>query len=170
MNNKYFGEDTLLNCSDNINIVNGDIFSSYSEILIHQVHSKGDKLILEDSIINQIKIKHPEVYNSYINKCNESKDEYIIGELLYNKVSEKRIIASMFTLYTDENNNTQTNYVALELALIEIKNYAISKHKSITLPYYLGCNNGKGDWRIISRIIYNVFDKSNVYVEICKLL
>lgn len=132
-------------------IKSGNLLQAEEDILIHQVNVDG---IMGGGVARQIAINYPKVENEYKNFCDNHDNNY---ELLKGKVclatENKKFIANMFSQKKDFN----TDYDAMETALISIRNFAEPKKLSVAMPYKIGCGIANGDFSIVLDVISKVF-------------
>ena len=58
--------------------------------------------------------------------------------------------------------NFDTEYEMMKVALKEIKEYAKRFNLTVCIPYGIGCGIANGDWRIVYKIIEEVFEDYGV--------
>lgn len=134
----------------------GDLLKSKENILAHQVNGLG---IMGGGLALQIRKTYPEIFDVYLRLCNEhhlSESSLGLCQIVPTKSSDV-YIANLFGQYEISTKSQQTNYQALQKALISLKEEARSKNLSIGLPYELGSGLGGGDWQTVKQIIYDVF-------------
>lgn len=149
-----------------IKVVNGDIFNSDADAILHQVNCQG---VMGSGIAKQVREKFPTVFKYYKAYCDEDKrfreqtgskvsgllglaqvchkEDYLVGE-----VKDTQVIVNMFAqdrygydggLYTD--------YTALRKCLQSVnKRFA---GKKVAIPYLMACHRGGGDWNFVSKMI-----------------
>lgn len=85
-----------------------------------------------------------EIYDNDYNKLKGKVFKIMIdGKFIMNMFSQKE--------------NFDTDYEMMKIALEEIREYARSFKLSIAIPYNIGCGIANGDWKIVYKIIEEVF-------------
>lgn len=160
---------------NNIFYVNGDLLQQKVDIICHQTNCIG---VMGGGIALSIKKKYPNVYQEYHNFCMKYKENHskLLGICQIVKTGGKKpfFIANLFGEDVPSANSIDTNYSALKNAMLSLKEriLSISKDTPITIgfPYKIGCGLAGGDWTIVEKIIYDVFDGiKNITVVIVKL-
>lgn len=148
----------------NIRIVNGDIFQSDADIIVHQVNCQG---VMGSGVARQVREKYPYVFQKYQELCSRYKAEHnekgLLGtaQIVKTDSNSMKYIANLFA---QENfgydGKCYTNYDALRqcLALVSER----FKHASIAIPYLMACHRGGGDWNKVSKIIEEELEGCNV--------
>lgn len=138
--------------------IKGDILSSDTDIIIHQVNCQG---AMDSGIAKQIREKYPMAYENYKHLCKYYKPEELLGYVQYVAVGDNKIVCNVFgQLNYGYNGELYTNYEALGKAFKYIAKH--SKNRSIAIPYNIGCCRGGGDWVIVYNIINEVFKDCDV--------
>ena len=142
-----------------IPIVNGDIFESNAQIIVHQVNCQG---VMGSGIAKQVKLKFPEVFAKYKTVCsNAKKSSDLLGGVLPVRVSEHQQIANLFAQDRyGYDGNRYTDYDALQRCLDTLA--TIGRGKSIAIPYMMSCARGGGDWNKVSQMIADTLSESKV--------
>ncbi|MFW6026035.1 MAG: macro domain-containing protein [Candidatus Woesearchaeota archaeon] len=148
-----------------IKVIQGDLLEGEVNIIAHQVNCMG---VFGAGLAKQIAKKYPEAKKDYIDYCKNKGQHNLLGDVLITEV-EKYKITNLFSQkyygrYGEyyKKYRRQTNYVALEKTLEELKRrYPDTK---IGLPYKIGCGLAGGDWGIVYNIIDKVFKDSIVYL------
>lgn len=149
-----------------INHVNGDIFKSDADIIIHQVNCQG---VMGSGVAKQVKDKYPNVYSSYRVMCESRTSQELLGNVLLVNTLEYisngkriRMIANFFSQDNYGNNGVFTDYNAfrecLEYMRDEYNNY------SMAIPYLIGCRRGGGDWDIVYKMIEDILGDCEVTI------
>lgn len=132
-------------------IKNGDLLKAKEDILVHQVNIQGN---MGGGVAKQIATQYPKVESEYRRYCNNKHYDYNLLRGTVDLTQEDgKYIANMFS--QDENFNT--DYEAMEIALDKIKEYAKQEKLTVAMPYGIGCGIANGKWEIVFEIIYNVF-------------
>ena len=147
-----------------IEYIEGSIFDTDCDIIIHQVNCKSR---MGSGIAYEIRKRYPKAYTSYKKYCDR------LGNKLLGKIQPVDcgdiIIINMFgqdnygrdkALYTD--------YDAFEECMKKTLIYCEVGNYSIAIPYRIGCRLAGGDWNIVKKIIENKFKKSDVICKIYK--
>lgn len=144
---------------------NIDILKSGADVICHQVNCLG---VMGTGLAKQIREAYPRVFEDYKTFVEAHKDRRaLLGKVLYCTTQKGQVIANMFGQLRYGYNGCHTNYKALEACLKSVAEFA--NGKTIAIPYKLGCGAGGGDWAIVSRIIFNVFENYEGIVMICLL-
>jgi len=160
-----------------LEVKDGDLLESDVNIIVHQANCMG---VMGAGIALSIKSKYPQVFAKYKRVTGSYKDRnQLLGRCLLisedgrivkandkKENSDTKIIANLFGQY-GYGRGLQTDYEALEKALIELKYFAQNNNLSVGLPYNIGCGNAGGDWSIVEEIIEKIF--VDYPVEVYKL-
>lgn len=153
-----------------IQIINADIFTVKSNLLVHQVNCRG---VMGSGIAKVVREKYPQVYTSYIKEVKSSSTMALLGSaslLGYAqivKITDDFSICNLFGQnYYGRDGKRYTDYEALSRAF-EAINQKFSG-QTITIPYNLGCGLGGGNWSIVYAIIAETLKDCNVLI--CKNL
>lgn len=145
-----------------VKIIEGNILDAPENIICQQVNCQG---VMGAGLALQIMKKYPEVYPRYREYCKK----YcwgLIGSVCYVKTNDK-IIANLFGQENyGRSKKVYTSYVALETALVDVKNYAYNHDFSVAIPYGIGCGLANGDWRIVKDMIdrtFSDYDNAAIY-------
>ena len=142
-----------------IPIINGDIFDSGADIIVHQVNCQG---VMGSGVAKQVRERFPRVYNKYVNVCRESNP---LGDILLVCADEtdnsKPIIANLFAQYKyGYDGGCYTDYNALQKCLDKLN--ICAKGMTVAIPYMMSCYRGGGDWEIVSTMIFNALKDCDV--------
>lgn len=154
-------------------VIQGDIFKSKADAILHQVNCKGS---MGSGIAKQVRELYPNVYNCYKAKCNEYKEDssLLLGSIqicykenyIVNDIKDSQMIVNMFAQdkygYGDKR---YTNYNALKRCLQAVNKQLTGK--SVAIPYLMSCCRGGGDWNIVSNMIHD--ELSDCSIEIYRL-
>lgn len=172
-----------------IKIVDGNLFDSKANFLIHQVNCADT---MGSGIAKQVANMHPHVeseYHKYIRYCKKNKINPIgtaqfvpvdhwalimVDTLKNNNVFDyDKQYQYIVNVFGQENfgydGKQYTNLKALKNALIDVRNKAQIIGATVALPYGLGSVRGGANWDDVYKIIKDVFGCSTVDVEIRKL-
>lgn len=144
-----------------------DLLTTECDIIAHQTNCRG---VMGGGVARQIreKLLSPEKYAEYVSVCKESSSK-LLGTVQYLPANNGKTIANLFGEDIPTGVRLDTDYDALRRALESLELYAQQHHMSVALPGYIGCGLAGGDWKIVSKMIYDIFSESNVYLEICYL-
>lgn len=111
-------------------------------------------------LARQLADKYEGLEEGYSNYCRECRNYYpnLCGSSHFYFTNDDKIIANMFS----QKENFDTDYLNMEIALIDIKAKARERNMSIAIPYGIGCGIANGDWNRVYKIIEKVFDDYNV--------
>lgn len=147
-----------------ITVIEKDIFTAEVDAIVHgcNIHCT-----FGSGIALTIKNKFP---SAYIADCETEKDDIDkLGTFSYAEVLPKYYVFNLYqqTLYGkfDRNLDYDAFYNSLYSAKNKMEQLKLTK---IAMPYNIGCDRAKGDWRIVSKMIDVIFENSNIDVEICK--
>lgn len=140
-----------------IKYVNGDIFTTDADIIIHQVNCQG---VMGGGVALQVKNKYPEVFRQYKQYCNMHINN--LGDVLVVPVDKSRQIANFFAQDQYGYGRCYTSYDAFEKCLLFMKTYY--HDYSMAIPYLIGCNRGGGDWQVVSKMIEDILGDCDVTI------
>lgn len=172
-----------------IKIVDGNLFDSKANFLIHQVNCADT---MGSGIAKQVANMYPHVeseYHKYIRYCKKNKINFIgtaqfvpvdhwalimVDTLKNNNVFDyDKQYQYIVNVFGQENfgydGKQYTNLKALKNALIDVRNKAQVIGATVALPYGFGSVRGGANWDDVYKIIKDVFSCSTVDVEIRKL-
>ena len=120
-----------------------------------------------------LKEKWPEIYNNYINlgkttPYNDSAEWLGYCQLV--KLSNNNYCANLFGQnYYGRDGRQYISYDALKKSLLNLRNDMDANNlQSVAFPYKIGAGLAGGDWQIISGIIAEVFENTNINVQFWK--
>ena len=137
-----------------LQLIEGNLLDSDCDIIVHQVNCQG---VMGSGIAKQIRVKWPNVYNSYTRLCDDyiNNRQALLGQVLF-CATDTNIVANIFSqLYYG--NGVQTDYAMLLHCLQIVADYANECAYTVALPYKLGGGLGGGDWKLVHEIIEDVF-------------
>lgn len=148
----------------NMRIVNGDIFQSDADVIVHQVNCQG---VMGSGVARQVREKYPYVFQKYQELCSRYKAEHdekgLLGtaQIVKTDSNSTKYIANLFAQEKfGYDGKCYTNYDALRQCLAFVSERF--KHASIAIPYLMACHRGGGDWNKVSKIIEEEFEGCNV--------
>lgn len=147
-----------------IRIVNGDIFQSGADVIVHQVNCQG---VMGSGVAKQVREKYPNVFQKYRELCNRYKDAHNesgllgVAQIVQTDNGSTKYIANLFA----QNNfgydgKCYTNYEALRKCLAYVAQQF--RHSTIAIPYLMACHRGGGDWDMVSKMIEEEFEGCDV--------
>ena len=142
-----------------IPVVNGDIFESGADIIVHQVNCQG---VMGSGVARQVRERYPNVYNKYAEECKKSNP---LGKILIvradNADNSKPLIANLFA--QDKygyDGGCYTDYEALQKCLDALN--ICAKGMTVAIPYMMSCYRGGANWEIVARMIINTLKDCDV--------
>lgn len=170
-----------------IKIIEGNLFDSKANFIVHQVNCKG---VMESEIAAQVANKYPHVeieYRKYLRYCKKNKIkplgtvQYVPSEVwalpMVDTMKNDNVIdydehyqyvVNLFGQHDYGLESVHTDLKAMTKAFVDIKEKAQVINAAITMPYMIGSDGGKAKWDDVYYIIREVFDGSGVDVEIRK--
>lgn len=152
-----------------IKTVIGDILTPVDEpekemvLVCHQVNCMG---VMGAGLAKQIKDKHPEVFDIYLEKCN-AFGSYNLGDVQLCSCLENGgyMVANIFAQEGYGKKGRFTDYNALIKALSSLRQL---DNTIIRIPYKMGCGLGGGDWETVMKLINSELVAYGRKVEIWK--
>ena len=167
-----------------IKIVEGNIFDSKANFIVHQVNCQG---VMGSGVAAQVAERYAHVekeYMKYLRYCNKNHIEPL-GTAQYVPTE----VWALIMIDTMKNNNVDafdTNYQyivnlfgqstygeglhadlkAMKKALVDIREKAEKIGATVAMPYQIGSCRGGANWDDVYTIIKKIFEKSSVDVEI----
>lgn len=141
-----------------MNIIEKDILTIESGIILHQVNCKG---VMGAGLGKKIRDKWPKAFDEYKAYIDETKmfrgegkapDAVLLGEWCCSLVQHNIIVMHLFGQLDFGTKARQTDYCAITTALESMKERRLFKQTDIYFPYRFGCGFGGGDWNIVSEI------------------
>ncbi len=148
-----------------IECVSTNIFESSANVIVHQAncfHTMGA------GIAKEIKQRYPEAYEADL--LTKKGDSTKLGTFSQAHGKDLRTIVNLYGQYFYGRDKRYTNYEAVYNGLSKVNStFSRLEHPFIVLaiPYKMGCNNAGGSWRVVSAMIYDIFEDSNLKVLIC---
>ena len=171
-----------------VEIVNGSLFDSDAELIVHQVNCVGK---MGAGVAKQVHDYYPHVYKEYIKYINHFLKHEVspLGTAQFVPIHvwalpmvdtmksssvfnyDARDCQYIVNLFGQEDIGTgmQTDVNAFKNALMSIKTVAEAQNMRVAMPYKIACGHGGANWNDIFSIIKQVFDQSSVHVELWKL-
>ena len=150
----------------------GDLLKSDCNVLVHQCNCKG---VMGSGIAKQIRDTYPLVYEEF--KKDYDRGNAKLGNILSVEVplsdGTTRLIINIYAQDESEPRTIRhTDYGAFAACLFKIKDgfrYMNKREIKIGFPDHIGCGLAGGDWKIVERLIEDVFAEPEWNVEIWKL-
>lgn len=167
-----------------IKIIDGNIFNSKANFIVHQVNCQE---VMGSGVARQVKDEYPHVwkeYVKYLRYCNKNKiqpmgtAQYVPSEVwaltMVDTMKNNDVIAFdknyqyIVNLFGQNTfgEGLHTDLRAMKKALLDIRDKAEKIGATVAMPYKIGSVRGGANWNDVYTIIKNVFDKSNVNVEL----
>lgn len=147
-----------------IKIVDGSLLGATENILCHQVNCQG---IMGAGAAKVLIDKYPKLKPLYQEYCKRTRIHNNTSSLLGNVYlfdgEDGHIVANLFgqDSYGGAKGILYTDYTALEIAFVRVRDYALLREFSIAMPYRIGCGLANGDWNnkvypMIERVFHNI--------------
>lgn len=132
----------------------GNLLTADVDYICHQVNCQGR---MASGIAKQIRECWPEVYEQYIDKCNEG--------YVYSTIQIVDHVINMFSQFNyGYDGKRYTSYDAFWECLHHIKQ-TVPVGSKIGFPYRIGCGLGGANWSIIETMIHEVLAQDfDVYI------
>ena len=159
----------------------GDLLSSESDVICHQVNCQG---VMSYGVSKAIRKRCPLAFEQYsrflsnntiIENGSKTNTKEFLGLCQISKARGDKYVASLFgqNMYGSEEDKQYTDYSALLCSLFALRRLVLFggyNIKSIAFPYGMGCGKGfGGDWNKVFDMINAVFNDLDVTIEIRKL-
>lgn len=129
-------------------IMTGNILDITEGAILHQVNCMGK---MGAGVAGVLARKYPKVKEEYLDLCETTKRDDLLGKLQSVKVDDNLYVINSFT-QKYYGRNVSTKYTDEELLIENIrKTVKASKQKgmNVYIPYKVGCGLGNGDWDTI---------------------
>lgn len=167
-----------------IKIVDGNLFDSKANFIIHQVNCQG---VMGSGVALQVVENYPHVereYNNYLRYCKKNKiqslgtAQYVPNEswalIMVDTMKNNKVIAFdnnyqyIVNLFGQDTYGTgvHTDLKAFKKALVDIRDKALEIGATVAMPYKIGSHRGGESWDNVYTVIKKVFENSGVDVEI----
>lgn len=147
-----------------IKYIKGDIFNVKTDYIAHQVNTLG---IMESGIALDIKNKYPNVFVEYSRRCKEEGNSLIGTYLPVKVLNEDLTILNCFSQSGMSRTSRTTDYDAIK-KIFKLIEKSVKPGKIITISYKYGCGISNGNWYDVHKILHNIFDKSDVVLQIVR--
>lgn len=171
-----------------IKIVEGNLFYSNANFLVHQVNCMA---VMRSGVAKQVSELYPHVEREYLKYCKHCKKNKVelLGTVQYvpvddwalvmcNTMNNKRVevydnqyqyIVNLFGQNNYGYDGEQyTDLKALRKGFVDIRDKAKIIGAKVAMPYGIASVRGGCRWEDVYAIIKDVFENSGVDVEICK--
>ena len=149
----------------------GDIFNSSADIIGHQVNAIGG---FGSGIAKTIKERFPRVCEQYKKAIENGSLKLGMCQVVKTNPNQddNRLIANLCGQYNyGREDKRYTNYEAIYTALEKLAQYCVENNvKSVAFPYKMSCGLAKADWNVILAMIISTFQKTDISIEIWKLI
>jgi O-acetyl-ADP-ribose deacetylase (regulator of RNase III) len=144
-----------------VKLIKGNLFESDADIIAHGVNCVGG---FRSGIAGQIAKLYPEVKEQYLKQ--HEIDGWKLGDVQFVPTMDGTIIANCATqkeYYPRD--KVHADYYAIRSCMEQVKFFAQlgNQKNSIAIPK-IGCGLAGGDWKIVSRILEEVFTDHDVHV------
>lgn len=135
--------------------VMNDIFKSTPNncIMVQSVNCMG---VMGAGLAKAIRDRYPIVYEIY--KAEYDLEMLELGYVSYIDIEEGLIVANLCGQYGYGREKRHTNYDALRTGFTDIKDMAQELAYDIVIPKNIGCGLGGGDWKVVSKMLDEIFD------------
>lgn len=146
-------------------IVTGDVLKTSTDYIAHQVNTYG---VMGSGIALDIKNKYPTVWIDFKRKCFENKPKDLIGTYQICKIpGDSKQIINCFTQIGTSHTDRQTDYEAVRVVFTTLES-ALPKNSIISVPYKYGCGLASGEWSRIEPIFKDIFENSDVTLQVVR--
>lgn len=138
-----------------LKIVEGDIFESGADAILHQVNCQG---VMGSGVAKQVRDRYPWVFAEYRDKCSQFrmlpsiKTSDLLGYVQAIYINESQMIVNLFA--QDQfgyDGRCYTDYDSMRRCLQAVG--ILFARKTVAIPYLMGCHRGGGDWEIVYKMI-----------------
>lgn len=138
--------------------VQGNLLKQPVDIIAHQTNCVG---AMGAGIAKQIRdtLLSREEFQKYVTVCHQ-KGASLLGQTQLLTLSDGRILANCFGENIPTSRGLDTDYDALMHSLARVRNYACTHNLSVGLPGLMGCGLAGGDWKIVRKMIYDLFSQT----------
>lgn len=145
-----------------IQIVNGNLLDATQKIIAHQVNC----FTMGSGVAKQLMDKWPQVSDCHRIMCNvyENNRKDLLGNCQFIGITPDKIVANLFGQYNygTKRDTVYTDYEALSKAFELLSLKAKGMEASIAMPYGIGCGLAGGDWKIVEKMIDEIFNDCEV--------
>lgn len=151
---------------------NGNLFDSSSQVMAHQVNCLG---LMGSGVAKEVGERYPEVYNAYKQLCSgyRGREKELLGYAQF--VQQGNVYVC--NLFGQQSINRQwylggqvTDLAALRGGFSKVRKFMEeNKLKTLGIPYMFGCVRGGAKWEDVVGIIDSIFQDSDIEVTAYKL-
>lgn len=149
-----------------LRMIRQNILKIPAGIIVHQVNCQG---VMGTGLAKQIKLTYPRVFDEYSNKTWKLGDIQVlyVGDL----TGTNLYVCNLAGQDSFGRDKRYTDYKAVRTGLKNLeawrdlhqrKMHEFLTQEYIYIPYKIGCNNGGGDWSIVSNIIEEEIPKATI--------
>lgn len=143
-----------------IQIIDGDLLTSKTNLIAHQVNCKG---AFNSGVAKAIRLHDKSVYQDYHSFCSTKTPEQLLGSVHYFKSkADNRIYANLFAQNQYGHKKQYTDLDALRSCFLNLKQYCFDENLSIAMPYKIGSVRGGADWNVVYQMIEEIFEDCTV--------
>lgn len=147
-----------------ISTINIDIFKNTTDAIIHQANCHNRML---SGVAAGVSKYYPEAVK--IDDTTKAGDINKLGTFSFVQAKDGKYIYNLYGQYNYGVPNRNTNYEAFYNGLSMIHEHMILANlKNASIPYKIGSDRGGASWNVISAMIYDIFDTSDIDLYICK--
>ncbi|MEY8366573.1 macro domain-containing protein [Anaerovoracaceae bacterium 41-7] len=154
-----------------ISIIDGNLFATDAPIIAHQVNCMGK---MGSGVAKQIKERFPHAYDVYMS--SEMKLGQVVPAVCIDKYTGREVVI-MHMFAQDKygyDGREYTDLGALFACLFRLRISANELgdefgYKKIAMPYKIGCGLGGGNWDEVYQLIKDIFDDTDIEIELWRL-
>lgn len=143
-----------------IKTIYGDLLTERpNSVIIHGCNCQG---VMGSGVALAVKNKYPDVFDKYLDLCNNTKPEELLGTMQTFIIKKGITLVNGFT-QLDFGSGRQINYEAIYKVFEDVNFFMkllteIGMQRTLYFPK-IGAGLGGGNWRIISTIIEETVDQ-----------
>lgn len=142
-----------------------DIFKMEGDAIIHQCNCFGK---MGGGIARLIRDRYPEAASA--DQHTTCGDKAKMGHYSCVKAHDDKYIYNLYSQYRYGTDMRHTDYEAFFNGMTGIRSHLETVGlRSASVPYFIGCGLGGGDWRIIETMLKVIFEDWEGTLFICKL-
>ncbi len=142
-----------------ITFYQGDLFTSTAEVLAHGVSTRG---IMGRGIAREFHSRFPEMYQDYLQRCQEERLHPGEGYLFRNPIAPH-----VLNLITQDKGLATVEYLSSAFEWLS-QSYSQLGIEVVAMPR-IGAGLGGLEWDVVKEIIEHKFDNSKLKIEIWAL-
>ena len=156
-----------------IKIIEGSLLNATEDLICHQVNCQG---VMGSGVAKALTDRYPELKFQYQKYCEREMRDCNPSTLLGNiyiyfpKIDSYERCLGIINLFGQNSYGRKggskdiifTDYTALEIAFIRLRDYAVPRGFSIAMPYNIGCGLANGSWAVVFAMIERVFFNTDV--------